>query len=75
MERLAKLQLSLTGEGWLLVFWFWPNLQQRELGLDTRKDFLSFLVFCNSGEFLPSTTPVVSGGRGRREEDGPRAVL
>lgn len=31
---------ALTGAGWFLVFQFWLNLQ-RELELDTRKDFLS----------------------------------
>lgn len=44
----------LTGGGWFLVFWLWPNLQQRELGLDTRKDFLSFLAFSKGGKFLPA---------------------
>lgn len=57
VETLAVLQLGQAG---CWAFWFWPNLQQRELGLDTKKDFLSASV-------PQPLAPAVGGGRSRRE--------
>lgn len=59
---------SPVGQVGCWAFWFWSNWQQRELGLDTRKDFLSVLV-------PQPLAPAVGGGRSRREEGGQSAGL
>ena len=51
---------SPVGQVGCWAFWFWSNWQQRELGLDTRKDFLSVLV----------PQPLAPSRRWRQKQEG-----